>query len=450
MRAALGDVPADHGPAHADHRAQRHRLGRPNKHEHAEAHGAPLGEEEIRLTKAAYGWPAGREVPACPRKCGHISASTSARAGQRLQPGVGGQVRRVQEAVSRSWPRSSKRSARGELPEGWDAEIKPFPADAKGMASRGFVGQGAQPGGQAGAVAAGRLGRPGPLDQARCWTSTAPATSRPAATPGRNFHFGIREHGMGAICNGMALCGLRPYGATFFVFTDYMRPSIRLAAIMGLPVLYVFTHDSIGVGEDGPTHQPIEHLAALRAIPNLVVLRPGDANEVAEAYKAAMQLQGPAGRHRPHAAEPAHARPHEVRPGRRPAPGRLRAGRRARTASREVILIGTGSELSLCVAAYEKLPAEGRQGPRGEHAELGTVRRAAGRVSRRGAAAGGDRARGGRVGRRAGLVQVHRPAAGGSSGMSTFGASGPVGVLLKHFGFTVENVAAAAREVMKG
>ena len=113
---------------------------------------------------------------------------------------------------------------------------------------------------------------------------------------GRNFHFGIREHAMGSICNGMALCGLRPYGATFFVFTDYMRPPMRLAAIMGLPVLYIFTHDSIGVGEDGPTHQPVEHLAALRAIPNLVVLRPGDANEVAEAYKAVMQLA--AGRRR--------------------------------------------------------------------------------------------------------------------------------------------------------
>ena len=107
----------------------------------------------------------------------------------------------------------------------------------------------------------------------------------PGSYAGRNFHFGIREHAMGAICNGMALCGLRAYGATFFVFSDYMRPPIRLAALMGLPVIYIFTHDSIGVGEDGPTHQPVEHLAALRAIPGLVVLRPGDANEVAEAYR---------------------------------------------------------------------------------------------------------------------------------------------------------------------
>ena len=174
---------------------------------------------------------------------------------------------------------------RRELPEGWDADIPAVSRRRQGDGQPGLVGQGAQPGGQARALAAGRLGRPGPVEQYAPRRSTAIGDFEAGQYGGRNFHFGIREHVMGAICNGMSLCGLRAYGATFFVFTDYMRPSMRLAAIMGLPVFYVFTHDSIGVGEDGPTHQPIEHLAALRAIPNLLVIRPGDANEVAEAYR---------------------------------------------------------------------------------------------------------------------------------------------------------------------
>ena len=176
------------------------------------------------------------------------------------------------------------------MPKDWDADIATFPADAKGMASRVSSGKVLN---QVAKRVPWLLG--GSADLAPSTLTLAEVRDgdfQPGSYAGRNFHFGIREHAMGSICNGMALCGLRPYGATFFVFTDYMRPPIRLAALMGLPVLYIFTHDSIGVGEDGPTHQPIEHLAALRAIPNLVVLRPGDANEVAEAYKAAMQLAG--------------------------------------------------------------------------------------------------------------------------------------------------------------
>ena len=178
---------------------------------------------------------------------------------------------------------------------------------------------------------------------------------------------------MGAICNGMSLCGLRAFGATFFVFTDYMRPSIRLAAIMGLPVFYIFTHDSIGVGEDGPTHQPIEHLAALRAIPNLLVIRPADANEVAEAYKVDSAAEKSPRRVGPDPAELAHARPRRNTP-RPKACGAAATCWPMRGLSRfschengtvperhapDVILIGTGSEVSLCVDAYEKLKAEG-------------------------------------------------------------------------------------------
>ena len=297
---------------------------------------------------------------------------------------------------------------RRELPAGWDADIQPFPADAKGMASRASSGKVLN---QAAQRIPWLLGGSADL---------APSTNtllkfdgagdfEAGQYGGRNFHFGIREHAMGAICNGMSLCGLRAYGATFFVFTDYMRPSIRLAAIMGLPVFYVFTHDSIGVGEDGPTHQPIEHLAALRAIPNLLVIRPADANEVAEAYRVILPLKNqPAAlvltrQNLPTLDRAKYASAEGLRRG-----GYVLAD--APDGQPEVILIGTGSEVSLCLAAYEKLSGRGHQGPRGEHALLGTVRRPAGRISRRRSAAGGHAAGGRRVGRQAGLGEIHRPA----------------------------------------
>ena len=296
---------------------------------------------------------------------------------------------------------------RRELPKGWDADIEPFPADAKGMASRASSGKVLN---QAAKNIPWLLGGSADL---------APSTNtllkfedvgdfEAGQYAGRNFHFGIREHAMGAICNGMSLCGLRAFGATFFVFTDYMRPSIRLAAIMGLPVFYVFTHDSIGVGEDGPTHQPIEHLAALRAIPNLLVIRPCDANEVAEAYRVVLPLKN----------QPAalvltrQNLPTLDRAKYASAAGLQRGGyvlADAPDGQPDVILIGTGSEVSLCVGGVRKALGRGRQGPRGEHAVLGTVRRPAGRVSRRGLAAGRDAAGGRGNGRQARLGAIHRP-----------------------------------------
>ena len=180
----------------------------------------------------------------------------------------------------------------------------------------------------------------------------------PGRYQGRNFHFGIREHAMAAVSNGLTLSGLRAYGSTFFVFSDYLRPSLRLGALMGLPVLYIFTHDSIGVGEDGPTHQPVEHLAALRAIPGLVVMRPGDANEVAEAYRAVLPLK-----HNPAALVLTRQDlPTLDRSKYAPASGVARGGyvlADAAGGKPEVILIGTGSELSVAVKAYEKLTSEG-------------------------------------------------------------------------------------------
>ena len=213
---------------------------------------------------------------------------------------------------------------------------------------------------------------------------------------------------MGAIVNGMALSGLRSFGATFFVFSDYMRPSIRLAAIMGLPVFYVFTHDSIGVGEDGPTHQPIEHLAALRAIPNLTVIRPGDANEVAEAYRSALvNTTGPTALVLSRQNLPTLDRG-KYAPAAGAREGRLRAGRRGRRQA------GGDSHRhrQRAFALRRRLrEAHGRrrQGPRGEPAELGAFRRPAAGLSRLRVAAGRDAPRGGRIGHRAGLVQVYRP-----------------------------------------
>ena len=260
---------------------------------------------------------------------------------------------------------------------------------------------------------------------------------------GRNLHFGIREHAMGAICNGMSLCGLRAYGATFFVFTDYMRPSIRLAAIMGLPVFYIFTHDSIGVGEDGPTHQPIEHLAALRAIPNLLVIRPADANEVAEAYKVVLPLKDrPAAliltrQNLPTLDRTKYASAAGLaRGGLRPGRCRRRSPRRNSDRHRQR---GFALRRSLREAQGRRRKARVVSMPSWElfDAQPQSYRDAVlpPSVTRR-------------VAVELGIKQGWERFIGQSGqfiGMCGFGASAPIGVLLKHFGFTVENVVAAAK-----
>ncbi len=296
--------------------------GAPHKAGTHEAHGAPLGEEEVRLTKAAYGWPENEkflvpaEVPA------HFRRGVGAR-GEKLHADWAAKFARY-KAQYPDLATELKLIDRRELPAGWDADIQPFPADAKGMATRSSSGKVLN---LIGPRVPWLLG--GSADLAPSTNTLLKFAGAGDFEPGqcgRNFHFGIREHVMAAACNGMSLCGLRAFGATFFVFTDYMRPSIRLAALMGLPVFYVLTHDSIGVGEDGPTHQPIEHLAALRVIPNLLVIRPADANEVAEAYRVILPLRDRPAALRADAAEPAHARPHEIRFGRRAPPRRVCAG----------------------------------------------------------------------------------------------------------------------------
>ncbi|MBN2295691.1 MAG: transketolase, partial [Pirellulales bacterium] len=262
---------------------------------------------------------------------------------------------------------------------------------------------------------------------------------------GRNFHFGIREHAMAAACNGMVLNGLKPFGATFFVFADYCRPSIRLAAMMKLPVLYVFTHDSIGVGEDGPTHQPIEQLASLRAIPNLIVVRPADANEVAEAYRTVIPLKdAPAclvltRQNLPTIDREKYASAKGVAQG-----GYILADS---DGTPDVILIGTGSEVSLCLEAREKLAAEGIsarvvslpswelfEAQSQEYRESVLPPEVTTRVGVEMAVGMG--------------WEKYLGPQGRFLGMNNFGISGPYQKLLEHFGFTADNIAAEAKAAM--
>ena len=264
----------------------------------------------------------------------------------------------------------------------------------------------------------------------------------------RNFHFGVREHAMAAIVNGMVLCGVRAYGSGFLIFSDYARPSIRLSALMEIPAIHVFTHDSIGVGEDGPTHQPVEHLAALRAIPGLIVLRPADANEVVEAWRVVMQLK-----HAPVAlALTRQALPTLDRTRYRGAAGVARGAyilADADDAKPQVILIGTGSEVSLCVEAYEQLKKEGvrarvvsmpswelfEQQSR-EYREQVLPAAVTARVAVE-------------QGTRFGWAQ-YAGMNGAVIGMKSFGASAPFQNLQKKFGFTVENIVAAAKTQLAG
>ena len=415
--------------------------GAPNKQNSHEAHGAPLGEAEVRLAKRAYGWPEEEKflVPEEVRE--HFRQTLGQRGKQ-----VYSQWQAKFQQYQHSYPDLAAQllmMQQGKLPEGWDGDIPTFPADAKGMASRASSGK------VLNAVAKRipwMLGGSADLAPSNNSRITAEGAGDFSASDygGRNLHFGVREHAMGAICNGMALCGLRAYAATFFVFTDYMRPAMRMAALMGLPVLYILTHDSIGVGEDGPTHQPVEHLAALRAMPNLMVFRPADANEVAECYRAILRLEDqPAAlvltrQNLPTIDRSKYASAAGVHQG-------AYVLAEAPSGQPEVILMATGSEVSVCLAAYEKLVVEGVQArvvsiPCWElfEAQPEEYRNAVllPSVTRRVAVEAGVRL---------GWDRYLGPS-GQFIGMSGFGASAPAGVLFKHFGITPESVAAAAKK----
>jgi transketolase len=415
--------------------------GAPHKHDTSAAHGEPLGEEEVRLAKRSYGWPEDAKflVPEGVRKHFHDGVG---RRGQRLQEEWQARFK----SYRRSFPNLAdeiERMQERELPANFDPKMPTFAADAKGLATRDSSGQ------VLNAIAAhypwliGGAADLSPSTKTRLLFEGAGDLE--AETPGgRNMHFGIREHAMGAVCNGLALSKVRPFGAGFLIFSDYMKPPIRLSALMELPVIFVFTHDSIGVGEDGPTHQPVEQLVALRSIPGLITLRPADANEVVEAWRVVIGFK-----HQP-ACLVLSRQPLPTLDRKRfaPAAGVARGAyvlADAKGGKPAVILIGTGSEVALCVEAYEALTQEGVAArvvsmPSWELFELQDQAYrdsvlppdVPARVSvEQGSVIGWDRYAGSR---------------GAKIGMHTFGSSAPIKDLLKKFGFTPDKVLAAAKE----
>jgi transketolase len=417
--------------------------GSPHKQDSNAAHGEPLGEEEVRLTKKFYGWPEDAKFLVPEGVLEHF------------RDGVGKRGREARErwaqmfaGYSQKHPEladSLHRMQRRELPEGWDKNLPTFPADPKGIATRDSSGKVLNVLAQNIPWLIG-----GSADLATSNKTTlkfeGAGDFQPGQYAGRNLHFGVREHVMGASVNGLTVSGIRAFGATFFNFSDYMRASIRLSALMEIPSIFIFTHDSIGVGEDGPTHQPIEQLASLRAMPNLVVLRPGDANEVVEAWKIIAKLQ-----YQPVALVlTRQALPTFDRTKYAPASGTARGAyvlADAPGGKPEVILMGTGSEVSLCVEAYERLKAEGVaarvvsmpswdifEQQDAAYKESVLPSSVAARVSVEMASTfGWERY----VGLRGRKIGMHR-----------FGASAPLKDLLKFFGFTADAVVEEARKAM--
>ncbi len=417
--------------------------GAPHKQDTNAAHGEPLGEEEVRLAKKSYGWPEDAKFLVPDGVLEHF------------QQGIGARGRGLREKWTKLFAEYGKkypeladqinRMQHRQLPSGWDKNLPTFPADAKGVATRESSGK------VLNAIAQNvpwLIG--GSADLATSNKTTLKGEGikdfEAGSYGGRNFHFGIREHAMGAALNGMAVSKVRAFGATFFNFSDYMRPSIRLAALMEMPVIYVYTHDSIGVGEDGPTHQPVEQLASLRAMPGLVVLRPADANEVVEAWKVIMQLRDkPAALVLTRQAVPTFDRTKYA-----PASGVSKGAyilADAADGKPSVILMATGSEVSLCVNAYEQLKTEGVKA-RVVSVPSWDIFEKQSDAYKREVFPAEIRAR----------VAVEMASTFGWSqyvgltgtviGMRRFGASAPIKELLKKFGFTTENVLAAAREAI--
>ena len=414
--------------------------GAPHKQDTSGVHGEPLGEEEVKLTKRGYGWPEDAKFLVPEGVYQHFAAGMGAR---------GAKLRGEWEAMFAKYKAAHPELAlqceqiqRRDLPAGWDKDIPVFPADPKGIASRDSSGQVLNKIAPNLPWLVGGAADLAPSTKTRM--TFEGAGDLEAGTPlGRNFHFGIREHAMGSICNGLAVSKLRPFGSGFMIFSDYMKPPIRLSALMELPVTYIFTHDSIGVGEDGPTHQPVEQLIALRAIPGLTVLRPCDANEVAEAWRVTVEAK-----HEPHCLILSRQNLPTLDRGKYAPASGLRKGAYiladAKPGTPEIILMGTGSEVSLCVEVYEKLAGEGvaarvvsmpswelfeKQDDAYKDSVLppSCTRRIA---VEQASALGWERFTGLR---------------GTIIAMKTFGASAPLKELLVKFGFTGENVYAAAK-----
>jgi transketolase len=416
--------------------------GAPHKQDTGAAHGEPLGEDEVKLAKRFYGWPEDAHFLVPDGVHERFAEGMGARgaAAREAWQALFDRYRQAYPALAEEFDRIQK----WQLPPGWDKDLPSFPADPKGLATRDSSGK------VLNALVARipwLLGGAADLSPSTKTNLTAETSFEAGGYGGRNFHFGIREHVMGAICNGMSVSHLRPFGSGFLIFSDYMREPIRLSAIMELPVIYVFTHDSIGVGEDGPTHEPIEMLAALRAIPNMLVLRPGDANEVVQCWRVALSQT-----HRPTCmALSRQPLPTLDRTKLASAEGVERGAyvlAEAEGGPPEVILIGTGSEVSLCLRARELLSGEGVRSrvvsmPSWElfesqdeaYRDLVLPPEVTTRVAVEMAATlGWERY----VFRRDAIV-----------GMRSFGASAPLAAVLEYFGFTPEKVADCARAQLR-
>jgi transketolase len=417
--------------------------GSPNKQDSSDAHGEPLGEAEVKLAKKFYGWPEDAKflVPE------GVYDQFKNGIGKRGAEARGAWAAKFAE-YKKQFPELAdqlNRMQTGQLPDGWDKDLPSYPADAKGVASRDSSGK------TLNALAKNipwLIGGSADLAHSNKTNLTFDGAGDFYADErnGRNVHFGVREHAMGAIVNGMTVSKLRSFSATFFNFSDYMRPAMRLGALMEIPAIYIFTHDSIGLGEDGPTHQPIEQMASLRAMPNMLVLRPGDANEVVEAYKIIVQHKhGPATIVLTRQPLPTFDRTKYA-----PASGVAKGGyvlADADSGKPDVILVASGSEVHLCVEAYEKLKAEGVkvrvvsmpswelfESQDAAYKESVFPANVTARVSVEMASTFG--------------WERYVGAKGKIIGMRTFGASAPIKALVKKFGFETDNVVAAAKEVL--
>ena len=402
-------------------------------------HGSPLGEDEIKYVKRQYGWPEDAKFLVPEGVYDHFAKGIGARS-KTLHDAWDKQFAEYTKQFPQLAEEHRRMQAR-ELPEGWDAELPTYKPDAKGLSGRQASGEVLNALAKRLPWLVGGSADLAPSTLTRLTFEGAGDFERDSF--GRNLHFGIREHAMAAALNGMSLSKLRVYGAGFFVFSDYARPSIRLSSIMELPVIHIFTHDSIGVGEDGPTHQPIEQLASLRAVPGLTVLRPGDANEVVEAWRHIAALH-----HHPVVLVLSRQAMPTVDRTKYAAAAGLTKGAYvladAPGGNPEVILIGTGTEVSLCVAAHEQLVASGVRSRVVSMPswELFEDQDAAYRDSvlppavtarvavEQGAAFGWERY----VGRNGAMIAMH-----------TFGASAPLKELQTKFGFAPDKIVAAAR-----
>jgi transketolase len=418
--------------------------GAPHKQDTSEAHGEPLGPEEVRLAKEFYGWdpdaqflvPDGVQVlfrAHLGRRGAELHAAWNDRfaAYRRQYPDLADQIDRMQ---------------RHELPADWDHDLPTFPPDPKGLASRDSSSK------VLNAVAArvpwvlGGAADLTPSTRTHLNFEAAGEFQAPGHGGdyrGRNFHFGVREHAMCAVANGMALSKLRPYASGFFIFTDYCRPSIRLAALMELPVLYLWTHDSISVGEDGPTHEPIEHLASFRAMPGLIVLRPADANEVAEAYRIGLQVKD-----RPVLLILSRqVLPTLDRTTYAPASGVAQGAyvlADVADGKPDVLLLATGSEVSLCVTAYEQLASEG--------IKARVVSMPSWELFEHQIQEYRDRVLPPEITARVAVEEAstfgwerYTGLQGTILGMHTFGLSAPMKIVAQHFGFDADHVVSAAK-----